>query len=206
RDDGTDLVISRDYIKDGMRDRARNLITQELGPRTDQDIWRTLERQIGAERWTNLDRQLMRDGHRNGIIDMAPRSDRQPDEFHALKVGRLRKLESLGLAGQIGNGQWVIFEKAEPTLRELGERGDIIKRIHRGLTEHGLERGASNFVLAGESLDEPLIGRLVTRGLDDELKGTAYAVIDGVDGRTHHVKLPDLDAAGDSAPGSVVEL
>jgi hypothetical protein len=25
-------------------------------------------------------------------------------------------------------------------------------------------------------------------------------------GRTHHIKLPDLDAAGDSAPGSIVEL
>jgi hypothetical protein len=61
-------------------------------------------------------------------------------------------------------------------------------------------------VLAGESLDTPVIGRLVDRGLDDELKGTAYAVVDGVDGRTHHIKLPDLDAAGDSAPGSIVEL
>ena len=35
---------------------------------------------------------------------------------------------------------------------------------------------------------------------------TAYAVVDGTDGRTHHIKLPDLDAAGDSAPGSIVEL
>ena len=35
---------------------------------------------------------------------------------------------------------------------------------------------------------------------------TAYAVVDGVDGRTHHIRLPHLDAAGDSAPGSIVEL
>jgi hypothetical protein len=81
-----------------------------------------------------------------------------------------------------------------------------IKRIHRGLTERGIERAASSYVLAGESLEIPIIGRLVDRGLDDELKGTAYAVIDGVDGRTHHIKLPDLDAAGDGAPGSIVEL
>ena len=206
RDDGENLVISRDYIKEGMRDRARDLITQELGPRTDQEIRRTLERQIDAERWTNLDRQLARDSHRTGVIDLAPHPDRQPDEFHALKVGRLRKLESLGLADQIGPGQWAMSENAEATLRELGERGDIIKRIHRGLTERGIERGAANYVLAGESLDDPVIGRLVDRGLDDELKGTAYAVVDGVDGRTHHIKLPDLDAAGDSAPGSIVEL
>ncbi len=206
REDGENLVISRDYIKEGMRDRARDLITQELGPRTDHEIHRTLERQIETERWTNLDRQLARDSYRTGVIDLALRPDRQPDEFHALKVGRLRKLESLGLADQIGPGQWAISENAEATLRELGERGDIIKRIHRGLTEHGIERGASNYVLAGESLNDPIVGRLVARGLDDELKGTAYAVVDGTDGRTHHIKLPDLDAAGDSAPGSIVEL
>src|SRR3546814_6666893 len=78
--------------------------------------------------------------------------------------------------------------------------------FHRGLTERGIERGAASYVLASESLNEPVVGRLVDRGLDDELKGTAYAVVDGTDGRTHHIKLPDLDAAGDSAPGSIVEL
>ncbi len=31
-------------------------------------------------------------------------------------------------------------------------------------------------------------------------------MIDGVDGRTHHIRLPHFDAAGDSAPGSIVEL
>ncbi|MGY3138408.1 type IV secretory pathway VirD2 relaxase [Bradyrhizobium sp. USDA 4501] len=206
RDDGQDLVISRDYIKEGMRDRARDLITQELGPRTDLDIRRSLERQIEAERWTQLDRQLVRDGHANGVIDLAPDPTGQPDEYHAQKIGRLRKLETLGLADQVGPGQWVIDGKAEATLRELGERGDIIKRMHRALTERGIERGSASYVLAAESLDTPIIGRLVDRGLDDEMKGTAYAVVDGVDGRTHHIKLPDLGAAGDSAPGSIVEL
>ena len=206
RDDGQDLVISRDYIKEGMRDRARDLITMELGPRTDLDIRRALERQIDAERWTQLDRQLVRDARDAGAIDLAPHPDRQPDEYQALKIGRLRKLETLGLAEQVGPGQWSISHDAEATLRQLGERGDIIKRMHRALTEKVIERGAAGYVLAAESLDTPVIGRLVERGLDDELKGTAYAVVDGVDGRTHHIKLPDLNAAGDSAPGSIVEL
>ncbi|MBZ9937023.1 relaxase/mobilization nuclease and DUF3363 domain-containing protein [Mesorhizobium sp. BR1-1-16] len=206
RDDGQDLVIARDYIKEGMRDRARDLITQELGPRTDLDIRRMLERQIDTERWTQLDRQLLRDAHDAGVIDLAPRVDRQPDAFHGLKVGRLRKLEGLGLASQVRPGQWMIDDKAEAVLRALGERGDIIKRMHRALTEQGIERGSASYVLAGEQLDTPIIGRLMTRGLDDELSGTAYAVVDGIDGRTHHIKLPDLAAAGDSAPGSIVEL
>lgn len=206
RDDGQDLVISRDYIKEGMRDRARDLITQELGPRTDLDIRRTLEGQVQSERWTQLDRQLLRDRRDTGVIDLAPRPHSQPDEYHALKIGRLRNLEALGLADQVGPGQWVIEDQAETTLRELGQRSDIIKRMHRALTEHGIERGSSSYVLASESLDTPIVGRLVDRGLDDELSGTAYAVVDGIDGRTHHIKLSDLEAAGDSAPGSIVEL
>ncbi|WP_244409654.1 relaxase/mobilization nuclease domain-containing protein [Methylorubrum populi] len=205
-DDGQDLVIARDYIKEGMRARAADLVTQELGPRTDLDIHRALERQVEAERWTQLDRQLARDAHATGVIDMAPDRQARPDDYHALKVGRLHKLESLGLAVEVGPGQWMIDSKAEATLRELGERGDIIKRMHRALTERGIERGSASYVLAAENLDTPIVGRLVDRGLDDELKGTAYAVVDGVDGRTHHIKLPDLDAAGDSAPGSIVEL
>ena len=205
-DDGQDLVIARDYIKEGMRARAADLVTQELGQRTDLDIHRALERQIEAERWTQLDRQLVRDAHDMGVIDVAPDPSAQPDAYHALKIGRLHKLEKLALASEIGPGQWAIDDKAEATLRELGERGDIIKRMHRALAERGIERGSSSYVLAAESLDTPIIGRLVDRGLDDELKGTAYAVVDGVDGRTHHIKLPDLDAAGDSAPGSIVEL
>jgi type IV secretory pathway VirD2 relaxase len=206
RDDGENLVISRDYIKEGMRDRARDLITHDLGPRTDLDIRRSLDRQVEAERWTQLDRQLLRDGHETGILDIALDPQAKPDEFRAPKVGRLCKLESLGLADQVGPGQWMIADDAEATLREMGERGDIIKRMHRALTERGIERGSANYVLAAESLDTPIIGRLVDRGLDDELKGTAYAVVDGVDGRTHHVRLRDLDAAGDSATGSIVEL
>src|SRR3546814_5408034 len=112
RDDSQDLVISRDYIKEGMRDRARDFITQELGPRTDLDIRRALERQIEAERWTQLDRQLVRDAGKPGIIDLAPHADRQPDEFHTLKVGRLRGLEVFGIAGQAGPGQWFIKHEA----------------------------------------------------------------------------------------------
>jgi type IV secretory pathway VirD2 relaxase len=205
-DDGKDLVIARDYISQGMRARVQDLVTQELGPRTDLDIRRSLDTQIDAERWTRLDRQLVRDAGQQGVIDLAPHPDRQPDEYLTQKVSRLRKLESLGLAHQRGPGQWVMAEEAESTLRALGERSDIIKRMHHALTERGVERAASSYVLAGESIGDPVIGRLLDRGLDDELKGTAYAVVDGIDGRTHHIKLPDLDAAGDSTTGSIVEL
>ena len=146
----------------------------------------------------------MRSPH--GIIDAAAAPARPADDYLPYKLGRLRKLERLGLAEQLGPGQWTISEHAPSTLRALGERGDIIKRMHRALAEQGIERDAADYVLAGEKLDHPIIGRLLERGLHDDFYGTAFAVIDGIDGRTHHIKLLDLDAASDSAHGSIVEL
>jgi type IV secretory pathway VirD2 relaxase len=206
-DDGQDLVISRDYIREGMRARAQGLVTRELGPRSEQEIRRSLGGEIEAERWTPLDRVLAREASVNrGIIDLRPDLYRAGDDLQTMKIGRVRQLERLGLAHQVGVGQWIFVENAEPTLRALGERNDIIKRIHRGLAEHGWERATSSFVLTNETQSSPVIGRLAARGLDDELTGTAYAVIDGTDGRAHHIRLPDLDATGDSGPGSIVEL
>jgi len=87
-------------------------------------------------------------------------------------------------------------------LRALGERRDIIKRLHRAMGE----RSPSEWSLSGEAAGQPVIGKLVARGLDDELAGTAYAIIDGGDGRVHHLRLPDIDATSDAPPGGIVEL
>jgi Protein of unknown function (DUF3363) len=50
-----------------------------------------------------------------------------------------------------------------------------------------------------------VLGRLVQRGLDDELQGTAYAIVAGVDGRTHHLRFSDLEFTGDAPAGAIVE-
>lgn len=205
-DDGRDLVIARDYIGEGMRAQARNLVAQELGLRTDLDISRTLERQIDVERWTELDRRLARSLERDGMIGMGLPTDGRPDDFHAQKMGRLHKLERLGLASEISPRAWVMHDDAETSLREMGMRGDIIKRMHKALGERGTEREVSAFELEPDVAHHKVIGRMVDRGLHDELNGTAYAIIDGIDGRTHHVVLPDLDATGDARPGAIVEL
>ncbi|MFZ3178861.1 MAG: DUF3363 domain-containing protein [Methylocystis silviterrae] len=205
-DDGGDLVINRDYISRGFRARAEQLVTLELGPRSEQEIHRALERHVGADRWTPLDQALAREAARHeGMVDLRPVGDRFQDAERTMFVARARKLERLGLAAPACPGQWVMAENAETTLRTLGERGDIIKRIHRGLREGGLDRAVTEFVLDAETRGDPIIGRLLSRGLDDELKGSAFAIIDGVDGRTHHVRFNDLDATSDAAPGAIVE-
>jgi len=204
-EDGQNLVISRDYIREGMRATAREIVTQELGLRSDLEIRQSLERQVEAERWTEIDRDLSRTMQRDGLIDMAPEPDVRPDGDHVLRMGRLRKLERLGLASEIAPGQWTIAGDAQSALREMGERGDIIKRMHKAMTDHGIDRGAASYVLDADP-SQPVIGRLVDRGLHDEMTGGAYAIVDGIDGRTHHIRFSDIEATGDCKPGAIVEL
>ncbi|TIN58517.1 MAG: DUF3363 domain-containing protein, partial [Mesorhizobium sp.] len=77
-----------------------------------------------------------------------------PDAIRqTLHQGRLRKLERMGLAAEVGAGSWRLDDELEATLRSTGERGDIIKTMHRELTGKGLARSAADWVIhdrAGE--------------------------------------------------------
>jgi len=205
-DDGQDLVISREYISRGFRDRAAERVTLELGPRSEQEIRTALEREVESDRWTSLDRAL-RDisDECGGVADLRPGADAEDPELRRLLLGRAAKLERLGLADPVGPACWTLKPGLEPALRQLGIRGDIIKTMHQAMSTGGHEPDVSAFALHGEEPSDPVLGRLVKRGLDDELKGTAYAIVAGVDGRTHHLKFSDLEMTGDAPHGAIVE-
>lgn len=203
-DDGENLVISREYISQGLRGRAEKLVGLELGPRSEHAVRSALDREVGAERWTSLDRALRAVGDDGGgIVDLRPGGESDP-ELRRLLVGRAQTLERLGLANPVGPAQWTLKAEVEPTLRALGERGDVIKTMHRALSRGDRAPDPGAFAIHGD--EQPsLLGRLADRGLHDELKGSAYIVIDGVDGRAHHIRFGSLEATGDAQVGAMVE-
>jgi type IV secretory pathway VirD2 relaxase len=206
--DGSDLVISRDYISHGLRSRAEDLVSAELGPKPEHEIRSALAREVDAERWTRLDRAIRMAADDVGFIDLRPQNPGVEDpEVRRLAVDRLQKLERMGLATPMGPGQWIVGFDAEPTLRDLGMRGDIIKTIHRAFTERGQDRGIADYVIDTGTAPSPIIGRLVATGLHNELSGEAYAVIDGTDGRAHHVRFRGIEAFAQAPPaGGIVEV
>jgi hypothetical protein len=97
--------------------------------------------------------------------------------------------------------------RSERTLRDLGMRGDIIKTMHRAFTERGQDRGIADYMIDSGTGLSPIIGRLVGTGLHNELTGEAYAVIDGTDGRAHHVRFRGIEAFANAPPaGGIVEV
>ena len=205
-EDGQDLVISRDYISRGFRDRAAERVTLELGPRSERDIQSALEREVEAERWTSLDRALRVAADEGaGVADLRPNASGEDLSLRRLMVGRAARLERLGLADQVAPGCWTLKPGIEDKLRDLSIRGDVIKTMHRAMSVLGREPDVSGFALHGEEPTDPVLGRLVERGLHDELKGSAYAIVEGIDGRTHHIRFTDIEMTGDAAPGAIVE-
>ncbi|TIL55184.1 MAG: conjugal transfer protein TraI, partial [Mesorhizobium sp.] len=59
-DRGDNLVIAREYISRGIRERAAELVSLDLGPRTDREIEQRLRREMEQERFTSIDRRLLR--------------------------------------------------------------------------------------------------------------------------------------------------
>ena len=199
---GRDLVIARDYIGHGVRGRASELATDVLGPQTELEMRERMTREVGQERWTGLDRQLA-ERVRYGVVDLreAPFADDQGFR-RGLLIGRLQKLEKMGLAAPRGLGQWSLSPKAEPMLRAMGERGDIIRTMQRAMA--GAERPLDIFDAA--AAPRSVVGRVAAKGLADELQYRGYLVVDGIDGRAHYVTLAAGADLASYPTGGIVEV
>ncbi|PWB83206.1 MAG: hypothetical protein C3F11_07835, partial [Methylocystaceae bacterium] len=209
-DDGRILNIAGDYIAHGVRHRASELVTLELGCQSEIELHTKLAHEVEAERVTRLDKMLIAEQRDQGVIDLRPGEGASylVQENRTLLIGRARRLQRYGLATEVEPGRWVVSDRAEATLKELGERNDVIETIHRALAGRGLadERGAADYVRHGDNAKAKIIGSVLAKGLaGDEMGERVYLVIDGVDGRVHHMEFADPTRIEEVGRGMIVE-
>ncbi|MHA6768980.1 relaxase/mobilization nuclease RlxS [Sphingobium ummariense] len=184
---GADLVLARDYLTTGIRERAAELVDLDLGPRTRHEIQQSLRAEVEQERLTSIDRALLKGADAERVVASHAR-----DGFdQTLRAGRLAKLSRLGLAESLGAGRFRLAPDLADTLRRLGERGDIIRTMQREFSRDAVQR-----VLADQAIYDPatpdarpLVGRVLVRGLADEYADRHYLIVDGTDGRSHYVAI-----------------
>jgi type IV secretory pathway VirD2 relaxase len=201
---GRDLVIAREYITRGLRERAAELVTLDLGPRSDLEIENRLRNEVEQERLTSIDRRLLRDRDGEGLVWSTDR-----DAFQqTLRAGRLQKLKHLGLAEEVRPGEWRLADDLEEALKRMGERGDIIKTMHREMTEKGMARAAADYIIFDPAAKDsrPITGRVVARGLSDEINDRHYLIVDALDGRTHYVDIGKGEATEPTPEGAIVRI
>ncbi len=202
---GNDLVIARDYLSHGLRERARDLVTLELGPETKHELDQKVEREVQSERFTRIDQSLLKDVEQ-GILTVSA-SPGQDQQYLTHRVGRLRKLERMGLAEELKPRVWRIAERTENTLRLLGERGDITKTMQRVLKDAGVDRGISDYsVFDASNPDQKITGKIIAIDLSNEMNNQHFVVVDGTDGKLHYAEIGRLNKYDPPARNMVVTL
>jgi hypothetical protein len=187
---GKDVRIDRTYLSESLRLRAQELATNELGPRSEIDVGRQLDREAAQHQLTAIDRRLAPLVAPNGtlaVADIAAAANgAKLSRPHA--IARLDVLEQLHLVERVSRTSWRFEKGWQETLQRLGERGDIIKRTHRAL-----RRPPAAYQIFDPASGRPIEGVVRHKGLHDEHTGTAFVIVETARREAHYVRL---DAAG----------
>lgn len=206
RDDGTDLVMPKVYVSRGIRMRAQELIEIELGPVPQVEGRERFALMVRQHRLTALDSQMMR-GVSDGIIDVSAPARRGQVWRRQLERARLKYLEGIGLADGLGKGRWQLADGAPETLKRMGERGDIIKTMHRAMASRGVRRiDASSFYDPSAERAKPITGKILMTGVGDDVADRAYMVLDTLEGKTAYVDIGPTPRLNDLIKHQIVTV
>jgi type IV secretory pathway VirD2 relaxase len=181
---GDEVRIDGRYIAREMRWRAREVATRELGPRTELELSRTPNVEIERARYTSLDQ----------AIESLAKADRTvslreiltvPGENGRHCVARLKTLETFQLVKLQGPGVWRLADGWTKSLREMGEYLHVVERL-RPLVGN---RAVAFQIVDERSTAASFEGRVVGKGLDDELGGRMFVAVQTSDGRNLYVRV-----------------
>jgi len=190
-DQGHLLKIDPKYIRAGSRARAQEVATRDLGLRTASDIRAARERQIVQQRFTDLDRMLVKKSaqtnHAISFDGPIPRSA-AARELRLAQIRRLAQLAAMGLAERKGSVTWCLNPSLENVLRLMQSSQDRqkVRSEHRQMISDPMAP------VVATKLDQPgkrVAGCLVGTGLD-EAADKPYMLIEGFDGKIHYVLQP----------------
>jgi type IV secretory pathway VirD2 relaxase len=201
-DRGDNLVIARDYIRYGLRERAAELVRLDLGPRLSLEIEARDRHDIGAERLTAIDRHMMREMGEDSELSV----DMHDPVEQALRLGRLGKLEAMGLARKESGGRWRLRHDLDDRLQRIEERNLALQTMQHEIAARGLIANDQRIYEPADPHAQPLVGRLIAQGLADDVSDHHYLLVDGVDGRSHYVGIGRISPLEAMPDGAVVEV
>lgn len=206
KENGHNLIIPRAYISYGMREQAERLVTIELGPMNVREAGIKLAKQVTQERFTGLDRSLYKMAADN-VVDLTERPPRGTEWTRRLDIARLKHLSRLGLAEKLPGSKWKLSKTWDRTLRDLGERGDIIKARHKAIKRAGLGKDAASWGNI-KYQDEMgcVTGRVLAAGVLDDVNDRAYVVIDTMNGEQLYVDVGKSQNIDGIAKDNIIEI
>jgi len=213
--DGVEIKLPREYIQKGIRLRAEDLATAQLGIRTEDDIVEAHRREVVQQRFTPLDRTIAKQQiEANRGTDFPARANpadpnlkpyqRQQEQFLA---NRLRALAAMCLATLKGPGEWEVRGNFAEVLRTMQRTSDRQKSIVQ-------QTNLASDPRIPLQVDDwrklrTIEGRVLGHG-EEENSGRRYMLLEGTDGKLHYLThTPQIDSArqaGQLKPESFVTI
>ena len=207
RDDGKDLVMPRAYISRGMRERAQEIASLELGPMSELEKRAILARTIDAQRKTDLDKIIdrQRDGETLDLRKPVPSGQLWRKQLIARRIKTLRQM---GLAEYEGRGQWRIKPDFTQTLTKMGEQNDIIKTLHRAFGERSasLRLGANAIFDPAAPNARSQAGIVKSFGRPDDTREGGFIVIETLRGQPLYAKVEEDEVFSSLKVGQAVTV
>ena len=190
------LYIPNDYLTAGIRYRAGDELTQQLGYRSELDIQRSQEREIGRAQVIGLDNQLA-DLEQDAVI-------RRDSLAHDTQLERRAdKIIEFGLATENNSGQITFETEWRNKLRQYAavaqarERAGHFKEVN---TQEVIDLDKE------QHLRRRIIGEVIGRGLADELHDKPFVIVDGADGRLYHKTFTNTRLAAGLTRGAIAQI
>jgi len=183
--EGKELRIDPDYISNGLRYRAQEIATRELGIQPQWEAEQALAKEIGRGRFTSLDVQLAK-LEIDGRIDVGhyPEGGAQRISQGRL-VSRMETLERFGLAERDEAKEWKMTPNWQECLKEMGHRQEMFQEMHREVGGDPSRYRIYDSKVHGGVVE----GRVAAKGLADELGDRYYSIVETPQGTTFYVPL-----------------
>jgi len=114
----------------------------------------------------------------------------------------------MGLASPRGSGLWKLAPDFKKTLIRMGERGDIIKGLHRIAASKSLGRmiDASSIYNPASENARIITGSVITSGVRDDINDKAYIVLDTADGKSRYVEVGSASKLEGLSEGMIISV
>ncbi len=185
--DGRSLRAPGAYLASGLRERARDVATEILGPRAE----RVPNRTIQADRLTPVDCVILR-AAKQGRIE----TGQIPQAYRPDSLRRLIHLEHRGLAVPVAHGAWRLPHDLRQTLLKLGQLHARETAAAKVLQNSGLNDQRARLQALSPEPGERFVGAFVGLHRTGRYSQGAHAVVlDLADGRLGHFQLRDAKSA-----------
>ena len=200
REDKSALDLPRDYVRHGIRAIAEDLCTRQLGHRNQLDAVASERREIQEHRFTSLDRVINRANIADGsmaehfVVRRRAENNARAREQHI--DARLLVLQQMGLAKDVGGGEWQVRRDFETVLKAMQRTSDRQKM----LASHGALLSDERLPLVVLDLRKlkTLEGRVLMHGEEETGKaaGRHYLLLEGTDAKVHLIYYtPEMEEA-----------